>query len=72
MPHTERFPLVATTAHDPGEIIAAALDQAETRDPTHARTWIVLVEGDYDQIDAIDAEPARHGIDVHIVIDLSM
>jgi len=56
--------------HDPAEVIAAAFDQAEARDPARRRTWVVLVDGAEHQLGLIRAEAARRGVTVHIVIDL--
>jgi len=44
-------------------------EEAERRDPGHARTWIALVDGDNHQIEVIRAEAARRGITITIVID---
>jgi len=52
------------------ETIAMLFDEAERRDPGHARTWIALADGDNHQIDVITAEAARRGIEVTIVVDL--
>jgi hypothetical protein len=51
------------------EVIAALLGQAGRRDPGHARTWIVLADGDNHQIEVFRAEAARRGITITIVID---
>ncbi|MCG5218068.1 hypothetical protein [Streptosporangium sp. KLBMP 9127] len=50
-------------------MIAKVFDHAEARDPTHARPWVVLVDGARHQLDLITAEAARRGMAVHIVID---
>ncbi|MFJ3793991.1 hypothetical protein [Kitasatospora sp. NPDC090091] len=52
------------------EVVAAAFDQAEHRDPTHRRPWVVLVDGARHQLDLITAEATRRDATVHIVIDL--
>jgi hypothetical protein len=62
--------LAGSVEADPAEVIAAAFDQAEARDPQHLRTWVVLVDGAEHQLDLIRAEAARRGITIHIVIDL--
>jgi hypothetical protein len=62
--------LAGSVRHDPAEVIAAAFSQAETRDPAHQRTWVVLVDGACHQLDLIRAEAARRGVTIHIVIDL--
>jgi hypothetical protein len=51
------------------ETIAAVFDQAERRDPGHARPWIALVDGDRHQIEVICAEAAARGISVTILVD---
>jgi hypothetical protein len=45
-------------------------DEGERRDPGHDRDWGVLVDGDNHQIALIEAEAARRGITVTILIDL--
>ncbi len=62
--------LAGSVEHDPAEVIAAAFDQAQARDPAHGRTWVVLVDGAEHQLGLIHAEAARRGITIHILIDL--
>jgi len=54
--------LTASVTDTPEQVIAAAFDHAEARDPTHARTWIGLVDGGWHQIQILEAEAARRGI----------
>ena len=49
--------------------IAAVFDQAERRDPGHARPWIALVDGDRHQIQVIRDQAAARGITVTILVD---
>jgi hypothetical protein len=56
--------------HDPADVIAAAFDEAEARDPQHLRTWVVLAGGAEHQLGLIRAEAARRGVAIHIAIDL--
>jgi hypothetical protein len=51
-------------------VIGTAFDQAEARDPDHARTWVVLVDGDSHQIRLLQTEAARRSVAIHIVLDL--
>ena len=44
-------------------------DQADRRDPDHARTWIALVDGDNYQLGLFQAAAAARGITLAIVID---
>jgi hypothetical protein len=62
--------LAGSVEHDPAEVIAAAFDQAEARDPGRWRTWVVLVDGAEHQLGLIRAEAARRGAAISIVIDL--
>jgi hypothetical protein len=50
-------------------VIAAVFDEAERRDPGHARTWIVLVDGDNHQLEMIRSQAARRGITLTVLID---
>jgi hypothetical protein len=51
--------LAGSVRRDPGEVIAAAFDEAEARDPRHLRTWVVLVDGAEHQLDLTRAEEAH-------------
>lgn len=44
-------------------------DQADRRDPDHARTWIALLDGDNYQLGLFQAAAAARGITLEIVID---
>ncbi|GAA2640752.1 ISKra4 family transposase [Actinomadura fulvescens] len=68
-PHAERKWLGGSVIAEPDEVIAQAFDHAESRDPTHARTWVVLIDGAQHQLDLIRAEAARRRAPIHIVID---
>lgn len=50
-------------------VVAAAFDEAERRDPAHQREWVVLIDGNNTQIDAVTAEASERGVTVTIVID---
>jgi hypothetical protein len=62
--------LAGSVRRDPGEVIAAAFDEAEARDPGHLRTWVVLVDGAEHQLDLIRAEAARRDAGIHVIIDI--
>jgi len=49
--------------------ISALFDQAERRDPGHARPWIALVDGDVHQIEVIRAQAGARGVTITILID---
>jgi len=62
--------LAGSVRKDPADMIAAAFDEAEARDPLHQRTWVVLVDGAEHQLGLIRAEAARRGVTIRIVIDI--
>ncbi|MFI0409096.1 ISKra4 family transposase [Actinomadura sp. 3N508] len=68
-PHATGKWLCGSVAAEPGEVIAQVFDHAQSRDPTHARTWIVLVDGARHQLNLVRAEAARRKTAIHIVID---
>ena len=49
--------------------IGKIFDEADRRDPGHARTWIALVDGDNYQLGLFQAAAAARGITLAIVID---
>jgi hypothetical protein len=57
---------IATTSE---QVVTSVFDHAAQRDPTHRRTWIVLVDGARHQLDLIRAEAVRRGVPVHILVD---
>ena len=61
--------LTASVTDDIPAVIAAGFAEADRRDPARQRTWIALVDGNKQQIEAIEAEAARHGVEVTILID---
>ena len=61
--------LTASVIEDAKEVIKAAFDEAERRDPEHHRPWVALVDGAKHQIDVIKAEARRRNIDITIVCD---
>ena len=49
--------------------IGKIFDQADRRDPDHARTWLALVDGDNHQLGLFQAAAAARGITLFILID---
>jgi hypothetical protein len=49
--------------------IGKIFDEADRRDPGRRRTWIALADGDIYQLGLIQAQAARRGITITIVID---
>lgn len=69
-PHAQHKWLTGSVTKTPAQVIAAAFDQAQARDPEHRRRWVALVDGAWPQIQAIEAEAARRGITISVVVDL--
>ncbi|MCA1682297.1 MAG: ISKra4 family transposase, partial [Actinobacteria bacterium] len=61
--------LTASVTDDAADVIGAVLDEAQRRDPDHARCWVGLVDGNNHQIQTLTTEAKRHGVRVNIVID---
>jgi hypothetical protein len=61
--------LHANVTDDIPAVIKVMFDEAERRDPNHERTWVALVDGNNQQIEAIRAQADARGITVTIVID---
>lgn len=61
--------LTASVTSDIPAVIAAAFGEADRRDPGHLREWVVLVDANTTQIDAVTAQTARRGVTVTIIID---
>lgn len=51
------------------DVIATMFEEAERQDPLHHREWVVLVDGDRNQIVDIESEAERRGVEVTIVLD---
>lgn len=62
--------VTASVVDDAATVIATIFDQAEHRDPQHARRWVALVDGNNHQIERIEAEARSRGVKVAIVVDL--
>lgn len=62
--------VTASVVDDAAEVVHDVFDEAERRDPAHARTWVALVDGNNHQIDRIEAEASDRAISVTVVVDL--
>jgi len=61
--------LTASVTDDIPAVIAAAFGEADRRDPGCKRDWVVLVDGNSTQIEAVTAEAAARGVTVTVIID---
>jgi hypothetical protein len=60
----------ASVEHSPQRVIDDAFDEAFRRDPDLRRRWIVLVDGNRDQLRRIKRAAQRIGIQITIVLDV--
>ena len=51
------------------EVIARVFGEADRRDPARERDWLALVDGNAHQISCFQAEAAKRGKDITILID---
>lgn len=62
--------LTGSVVDDIATVISAGFDEAMRRDPERERTWVVLVDGNNTQIEAITAEARHRHVKINIVVDL--
>lgn len=60
----------ASVEHSPQRVIDDAFDEAVRRDPERRRRWVVLVDGNRDQLQRIKRTAQRVGVAITIVLDL--
>ncbi|MDQ3153997.1 MAG: ISKra4 family transposase [Actinomycetota bacterium] len=68
-PVTKNKWLLASVVEDAASVVGQIFAEAQRRDPTHARTWVALVDGNNHQIDRIAAEARAREVPVAITID---
>jgi hypothetical protein len=61
--------LTASVVDDAATVIAEVFDEADRRDPNHQFTRIALVDGNNHQIERINNEAAKRGINITIIVD---
>lgn len=62
--------LTASITDDLDQVIAAGIAEGLRRDPGQKRPWVALVDGNHQQIDAINSHARAHGLTIPILIDL--
>lgn len=68
-PKTSGRKVDASLEYSVGPMVAALFDQAETRDPQHLRRWVILVDGANHQLECLEREAQRRGVQIDIVVD---
>lgn len=59
----------ASVEKSPDVVTREVFDEAERRDPEHRRTWVVVVDGDRNQILRVRREARRRGVRIVLVLD---
>jgi hypothetical protein len=59
----------ASVQRDMADVIDEGFREALRRDPKQERAWVVLVDGQTQQLDAIRAAAKRHGVSLTIICD---
>lgn len=60
----------ASLTHAPAKVIDEAFREAHARDPEHKRRWVVLVDGNADQLALVKKAAKKHGANITIVLDV--
>jgi hypothetical protein len=60
----------ASIVHSPQRVIHDAFAEAGRRDPDHRRRWVVLVDGNRDQLRLIKRAARKLGVQITIVLDV--
>lgn len=68
-PRPEHKRVWASLKNPPAEVIREMFDEAERRDPEHRKRWMVVVDGNKEQLALIQQEAARREISITIVLD---
>jgi hypothetical protein len=60
----------ASISHAPQRVIDDAFDEALRRDPDRRRRWVVLVDGNRDQLRRIHRAARKLGVEITVVLDI--
>lgn len=62
--------LTASVLADAAEVVGELFEEATRRDPDCERDWLALVDGNRHQIDCLEAEAKKRGIELTVLCDL--
>ena len=68
-PVTSNKWVTVSVVDDVATVVAQGFEEAQRRDPRHRRTWLALVDGNNDQLNAIADQARRRKVQVTVVID---
>jgi len=69
-PRPERKRVWASLEKQPQAVIAEAFEEARHRDPDGEKTWVALVDGNWDQIRILKRIAKQNGLNLTIIVDL--
>jgi hypothetical protein len=69
-PRPERKRVWASLEKEPEEVIGQAFEEARRRDPDGQKTWVALVDGNWDQIRILKRIAKENGLHITIIVDL--
>ncbi len=69
-PRPENKRVWASLEKTPEEVIEKAFEEAASRDPTHRKKWVALVDGNKPQIRILRRISKEKGIDLTIIVDI--
>lgn len=69
-PRAENKRVWASVRNEAEDVIFAAFEEAQRRDPSHERRWIVLVDGEVTQLERVHACAHAFDVEVTIVLDV--
>jgi hypothetical protein len=69
-PRAENKRVWACIEKEPEVVTRDIFDEAQRRDPSRSRKWVILVDGDIHQIKRVKAEAAKRAVEVTVVLDL--
>ena len=69
-PRPENKRVWASVSKEPDEVIAEAFEEALRRDPGRTKSWVVLVDGNKDQLRIVRRLATKHGVKVTIILDV--
>lgn len=69
-PRPENKRVWASVTKDLEEVVGQAFEEASRRDPDRKKTWVVLVDGNKDQLRIVRRQAKKYGVKVTIILDL--
>lgn len=69
-PQPENKRVWASVTKPPATVIEEVFAEAQRRDPSRAKRWTALVDGQESQLSLLEAAASRHGVELTIILDV--